>query len=278
MYRKIIWPLLLLASVGLMVVFIIGFATSITVSNGNRADTTSVIETASIESTQGDANDNDAADATDAVDAVNPNILILGDSIGFGIGDDPNQGLGIRYAAMLDPEGIQDIKITNLSIPGAKVSELFELVNQPENVAALSEATLIILSIGGNDLNNIDNLDPLSIEIDYKETLDQYMEDLQGIVSSIRTLNNRAQLSIVGLYDPYAENDSYKTSLLLQWNYETQRIAASDLRMVFIPTYELFQYNLSTYLAADQFHPSSLGYQAIAESLYRILHGLNELM
>ena len=271
MYRKIIWPLLLLASVSLMVVFIIGFVTSITVSNGNRADTTNVTETTSIESTQGDANDNDAADA---VDGVNPSILILGDSIGFGIGDDPNQGLGIRYAAMLDPEGIQDIKITNLSIPGAKVSELFELVNQPENVAALSEATLIILSIGGNDLNNIDDLDVLSLEIDYKETLDQYMEDLQGIVSSIRALNNRAQLTIVGLYDPYAEDDSFKTSLLLQWNYETQRIAASDLRMIFVPTYEFFKYNLSTYLAADQFHPSSVGYQAIAAELYRILHGI----
>lgn len=272
MYRKIIWPLLLLASMSLMVVFIIGFVSSITVSNGNRVDTTSVIESTSIDTTQGDANDNDVND--NAADVDNPNILILGDSIGFGIGDDPNQGLGIRYATMLDPEGIQDIKIANLSIPGAKVSGLFEIVNQPEIVAALSEATLVILSIGGNDLNNIDDLDALSIEIDYKETLTQYTEVLQGIVNRIRALNKHAQLAIVGLYDPYAENDSYKTSLLLQWNYETQRIAATDLRMIFIPTYELFQYNLSTYLAADQFHPSSEGYQAIAEELYRILHGV----
>jgi len=225
-----------------------------------------------MDTTQGDNNSN----KDDEVDVDNPSILILGDSIGFGIGDDPNQGIGRRYAALLDPEGIKDIQITNLSIPGSKVSELFELVKQPENVAALSEATLIILSIGGNDLNNIDDLDVLSLEIDYKETLEQYMEALQGIVNSIRALNNRAQLAIVGLYDPYAENDSNKTSLLLQWNYETQRIAASDLRMIYIPTYELFQYNLSTYLAADQFHPSSVGYQAIAESLYRILHGVKK--
>jgi len=272
MYRKIIWPLLLLASISLMVVFIIGFVSSITVSNGNRMDTTSVIESTSMDTTQGDNNSN----KDDEVDVDNPSILILGDSIGFGIGDDPNQGIGRRYAALLDPEGIKDIQITNLSIPGSKVSELFELVKQPENVAALSEATLIILSIGGNDLNNIDDLDVLSLEIDYKETLEQYMEALQGIVNSIRALNNRAQLAIVGLYDPYAENDSNKTSLLLQWNYETQRIAASDLRMIYIPTYELFQYNLSTYLAADQFHPSSVGYQAIAEALYRILHGVKK--
>jgi len=271
MYRKIIWPLLLLASMSLMAVFTIGFVSSITVSNGNRVDTTGVTESTEIATTQSSDAD---ADVDVDVDVDNPSILILGDSIGFGIGDDPNQGLGIRYATMLDPEGIQDIKITNLSIPGARVSELLERVNQPENVAALSEATLIILSIGGNDLNNIDDLDVLSLEVDYKETLDQYMDDLQGIVSNIRTLNNRAQLAIVGLYDPYAENDSFKTSLLLQWNYETQRIAASDPRMIFIPTYELFQYNLSTYLAADQFHPSSVGYQAIAESLYRILHGV----
>lgn len=266
MYRKIIWPLLLLASVSLMVVFIIGFVSSITVSIGNRMDTTSVPFSTTMDSTE--VND-------DNVDITNPNILILGDSIGFGIGDDPNQGLGRRYATLLDPDGILDIKITNLSISGSKVSELFELVKRPENAVAISEATLIILSIGGNDLNNINDVDTLSIEIDYRETLNQYTEALQGIVNSIRALNNRAQLAMVGLYDPYAENDSNKTNLLLQWNYETQRIAASDLRMIFIPTYELFQYNLKSYLAADQFHPSRVGYQAIAEELYRILHGID---
>lgn len=277
MYRKIIWPLLLLASICLMVVFIIGFVSSITVSNGNRANTTGVIESTSTDSTQGvDANDNENDNANDNAVGGNPNILILGDSIGFGVGDDPNQGIGRRYASMIDPEGIQDIKITNLSIPGAKVSGLLELVKQPENVVAISEATLIILSIGGNDLNNIDDLDVLSLELNYKETLKQYTDGLQGIVDSIRAQNDRAQLAIVGLYDPYAENDTYKTSLLLQWNYETQRIAATDERMIFIPTYELFQYNLSTFLAADQFHPSSVGYQAIAEELFRILHGIKK--
>lgn len=277
MFRKIIWPLLLLASISLMVVFTIGFVTSITISNGNRADTTSVIDSTSADSTQGvDAKENANDNNNDAVAVVKPNILVLGDSIGFGVGDELNQGLGRRYATMLDPEGIQDIKITNLSIPGAKVSGLLELVKQPENAVAISEATLIIFSIGGNDLNNIDALDVLSLEIDYKETLKQYTDGLQGIVDSIRALNDRAQLAIVGLYDPYAENDSYKTSLLLQWNYETQRIAATDERMIFIPTYELFQYNLSTYLAADQFHPSNVGYQVIAEELYRILHGVNK--
>lgn len=276
MYRKIIWPLLLLASISLMVVFVIGFATSITVSNGNRADTTSVIENASMETTQGYVANDDATDDAGAFDVDKPNILVLGDSIGFGVGDDPNQGLGIRYATLLDPEGILDIKITNLSIPGSKVSELFELVKRPENAVAIGEATLIILSIGGNDLNNIDALDALSIEIDYKETLTRYTEALQGIVNSIRALNDRAQLAIVGLYDPYAENDSYKTSLLLQWNYETQQIAASDPRTIFIPTYEFFKYNLSTYLADDQFHPSNMGYQAIAEELHLILHGIKK--
>ncbi len=275
MYRKIIWPLLLLASICLMVFFIIGFVSSITVSNGNRADTTGVIESTITDSTQGvDAKDNENDNANDNAVGGNQNILILGDSIGFGVGDDPNQGIGRRYASMIDPEGIQDIKITNLSIPGAKVSGLLELVKQPENVVAISEATLIILSIGGNDLNNIDDLDVLSLELNYKETLKQYTDGLQGIVDSIRALNDRTQLAIVGLYDPYAQNDTYKTSLLLQWNYETQRIAATDERMIFIPTYELFQYNLSSYLAADQFHPSSVGYQAISEELFRILHGV----
>lgn len=267
MFRKFIWPLLLLASISLMVVFIIGFSTSITVSNGNRIDATNTSEPVVTQPTQ-------EIDPNDTLKNEPPNILILGDSIGFGIGDDTNQGLGKRYALLLDPEGLKAIKIANLSVPGARVGDLLESLKQPENSVALSEATLIILSIGGNDINNIDSSDTLTTEIDYRETLKQYTESLQGIVSGIRMINNRAQLTIIGLYDPYAENDTYKTNLLLQWNYETQRIAATDLRMVYVPTYDLFKYHLKAYLAVDQFHPSGVGYQAISEELYRILHGV----
>jgi len=264
MFRKFIWPLLLLASISLMVVFIIGFATSITVSNGNRMEPTNTSETLITEPTQGiDPNANSENDK--------PNILILGDSIGFGIGDETNQGLGKRYAMLLDPESLQEIKITNLSIPGESVDGLLESLKQPENSGAISEATLIILSIGGNDINALNSSDT---QVDYSDTLKHYTEALQGIVNLIRTINNRAQLTVIGLYDPYAENDTYKTNLLLQWNYETMRIAASDLRMVYVPTYDLFKYNLRSYLAVDQFHPSGLGYQAISEELYRILHGV----
>lgn len=127
-------------------------------------DTISEIEGSNIDSSQGIDVGADA-DINTYIDTDKPNILVLGDSIGYGFGDDPDQGIGKRYAAMLDPKGIQDITVTNLSISGSKVSELFELVKRSENAAILNEATLIILSIGGNDLNNIDDVDVLSLEI-----------------------------------------------------------------------------------------------------------------
>ncbi|HEY5556237.1 hypothetical protein [Acetobacterium sp.] len=36
-----------------------------------------------------------------------------------------------------------------------------------------------------------------------------------------------------------------------------------------------FKYHLKTYLAADQFHPGSIGYQVIAEELDRVLNGID---
>lgn len=39
----------------------------------------------------------------------------------------------------------------------------------------------------------------------------------------------------------------------------------------FIPTYDLFKYNLQDYLSADNFHPNSTGYQAISNRIIESL-------
>ena len=115
--------------------------------------------------------------------------------------------------------------------------------------------------------------DPSTLEIEYEETLMAYKEDLQAIIQRIRDLNPNAQLALVGLYDPYNNENPQKTRLLLDWNYETRRMVYEDPLMVYIPTYEVFQYNLDDYLAFDGFHPSGAGYKVITEMLYGILNG-----
>lgn len=263
MYKKIIWPLLLVLSMTLMVIFMIGFTRAITISNGSssKSDVDSeVVNNPKHEGNQSEATSNKV-----------PNILVMGDSIGYGFGDEGNQGIGKRYASLVDPEGLQEIQVTNLSVSGAEVADLKNLINQGEYVPLISEVNLIIISIGGNDLNRLQFQETSTLEIDYEEKLKAYKDDLQSVIARIRDINPNAQLALVGLYDPYNNEVQQKTRLLLNWNYESRQMVYEDSKMVYIPTYELFQYHLDTYLAFDQFHPSSEGYKAITEVLYGIL-------
>lgn len=256
---KKIWPLILLLSIALMIVFVTGLITSITITNGGEKNQQEISKP-----TENIQNEPASADK---------NILVLGDSIGYGVGDEPDMGIGKRYAALIDPE--KTIEVSNLSVSGAISSELAALVANPENAPLISAADLIIISIGGNDLNRLQNEDVLSFDAAFQETFNTYKVNLEATLNSIRTLNPGAQIALIGLYNPYPEQDPQKSQKLFEWNYETQLMADADLKTAYISTYDQFKYHLQTYLAADGFHPSSIGYQVIAEELDRVLNGKN---
>ncbi|MDP2842295.1 MAG: hypothetical protein Q8O06_01475, partial [Acetobacterium sp.] len=87
---KKIWPLILIVSVALILVFVTGLIIAIAITNGGDKNPETLPNPAeTIE--------------TEPVSAAN-SILVLGDSIGFGVGDEPDKGIGKRYAALIDPD------------------------------------------------------------------------------------------------------------------------------------------------------------------------------
>lgn len=263
MIKKIIWPAILVAAIALSLVFVTGFVSSIIITNGDQVLPQEPVAEKVDEEAQSQPA---SADKT---------ILVLGDSIGFGIGDEADMGIGRRYAELIDPERAEAIQVRNLSVSGAVSSDLATVIAGPENEPLLSAADTIIIAIGGNDLNRLQFEDRLSLESAFQETFNTYKENLDFILKRIRTLNPEAQIALIGLYDPYAEADGQKTKKLLEWNYQTHLLAQADLKTVYVPNYEQFKYHLESYLSADQFHPSPLGYQVITEELDRIINGKN---
>ena len=262
MYKKVIWPLLLFISMALAVVFISGFIASVAVSKSGQS--------APIDP-QPESSINSSADS-DFILGDASEILILGDSIGFGVGDEENLGIGKRYLTLM-AEKEEDLKtITNISVPSYESSELVQLIKNAENKASIAKARLIIISIGGNDLNRLDYEDSVSLTLAFKEALGIYKENLAIITQEIRAINPGAQLALIGLYNPYGKEDPEKNNFVLEWNYETSLITDSDVAFAYVPTYELFKYHLNDYLSPDEFHPNSSGYQIIAEELHRILN------
>lgn len=254
-----IWPLILVLSIALMLIFVIGVIIAITITNG------------------GDKNPEDHTEPAETIEtepaSTANSILVLGDSIGYGVGDEPDMGIGKRYAALIDPDNT--ITVANLSVSGAISADLAALVAAPENAAYISAADLIIISIGGNDLNRLQYQDALSLDAAFQETFNTYKENLEATLSRLRALNPEAQIALIGLYNPYPEQDPQKSQKLFEWNYQTQLIADTDIKAAYIPTNDAFKYHLQTYLAADQFHPSSIGYQVIADALDSILNGVD---
>lgn len=260
--RKFIWPLLLIMSISMGLIFSVGFVTSIHISKTSKEAVLEVPD---------DQSDTLAPPSKDSGLENEQGILIMGDSIGFGIGDAPGMGIGKRYTDLMGETQSTPIQVSNISVPGYLSSDLLTLVSEQEKESFIAEAHTIIISIGGNDLNRVALQDTLSLDVMYRETLESYKENLQLIVKRIREINPKAQLALIGLYNPYNQKQPQNARLLLEWNYETQRIVSVDSKIAYIPTYEHFEYHLDTYLAEDHFHPSGEGYQVIAEQLYGIL-------
>lgn len=259
--KRIIWSLIVAVSIALALVFSGGFIRTIHITTASKK----VGQTA-------DKLGDDLSRSTQEPEiAKQGGILIMGDSIGFGIGDLPDMGIGRRYTDLIGQDEVAPPQISNISVPGYLSGDLLALINEQANAPLIAAADTIIISIGGNDLNRVALQDTLTLDTAYQETLETYKENLQLIIKGIRRLNPEAQLALIGLYNPYRKEQPQNARLLLEWNYETRRIVNLDPKMAYVPTYEQFEYHLESYLAEDQFHPSSEGYQVIAEILYEIL-------
>jgi lysophospholipase L1-like esterase len=263
MFKKIIWPILLVTSIVLIFIFIGGLMKSINITTVGEE----LIEN---------------EPPTDVVEEMIPfdeltnyNILTLGDSIGVGSGDEEGLDIAQRYKALLQASEEITVETHNLAINGLRTNELRLMIDEAETTNAINAADLIIISIGGNDLKDLLGTQQSTL-IAYEELLAQYIEDFNAILEYIRTNNNNATVAVIGLYNPEGSTLALEQlNLMFDWNYETESLVASIDRSIYVPTYDLFKYNLNQMLSVDDFHPNGIGYQAIAERLYHVLNKFN---
>lgn len=261
MNKKILWLILFVFSIVIALGFIIGIVTTIhiTTSTQNGEMTKSNIET-SIEKT------NSVFKSAD-----NLNILVIGDSIGAGVGDETSMGLGKGYALKLN-DNSKSTEVINLSVPGAKTEDLLAVIQNTETDAFLIQSHMVMISIGGNDIKSLLDNEASTLSIDYEELLTQYLSDLKVILNAIKAKNADTQIVFIGLYNPYGDKvDMEKIELLLNMNYKTSLLVDSYSSSVYIPTYDLFKYHLDAYLTIDDFHPNAAGYSAIVDRIMSVV-------
>ena len=216
-------------------------------------------------------------------DKQNINIAVLGDSLAKGTGDDTGSGFAKRAIKELGENTDKQVKLlNNLGINGLTTNGLLPKLDETGVQYVLKEADVILLSIGGNDLfqgaqalaggqaNMSSEFDPMELI----NTMPEALERLQSILLKLRDINSAATIVYVGLYNPFGDIAQLLVPANLavsHWNNAALELINTDENALLIPTFDLFQLNLSQYLANDHFHPNGDGYQQIAERIVQAI-------
>lgn len=275
MYKKFKWNAILSISVVTAAVLMIGFVSALYITS-----TSSDKSAFKIGGNKQTINDTKKEDKMKETNTKSYNILVMGDSLAKGTGDEKGKGFAGGFADLWRTKETKPIKVTNIAVNGDTSSGLLNIVNDQETLKYIEDSKIILISIGGNEIKNFTNLNSASTSSDnsaVKSTQDKYFNNLKTIFKTIRSKNSKCMVIFIGLYNPLGKNiTSDEINLLDNWNYQTNEIVSSYSNSLFIPTYDLFKYNIDNYLAPDNFHPNGTGYAAVSKRIFEALNNYKD--
>lgn len=196
-------------------------------------------------------------------------LVVLGDSIGAGLGADrPQDTLGARLARGLAKETRRSVRLRTVAVVGSESSAL------ADQLAALPPGyrpDVAVIVVGGNDVTH---RVPVA-------------ESVRHLTQAIAGLRSRGAEVVVGTCPDLGALDQVPQPLralgsrVSRQLAEAQQVAATragaravSLRHVVGP---FFITNPEEMFSLDRFHPSSLGYKRTAKALLpSVLHALGE--
>ncbi|MCM3690533.1 SGNH/GDSL hydrolase family protein [Neobacillus niacini] len=200
-------------------------------------------------------------------------IVALGDSLTRGTGDETGKGYVGVLMDEIKEKSKQEVRLTNLGISGQVSDQLKEQIQQTEVKRQIQTADMVLVTMGGNDLfRGGQGLLEFNPE-DITEIEKNFLENMNFIFQQIRTSNPNANVFCIGLYNPFIDLDDGKelSKVVRHWNYQSAELSATFPKIVFVPTFDLFELKVNDYLYTDKFHPNTKGYRLIAERVASLL-------
>jgi lysophospholipase L1-like esterase len=200
-------------------------------------------------------------------------IVAIGDSLTRGTGDETGKGYVGVLLDEIKEKSKQDVRLTNLGVSGQRSDQLKEQIQQTEVKRQLQSADMILVTMGGNDLFRggqglleFENADIEDIE-------KKFLKNMNFIFQQIRASNSEANVFFIGLYNPFSDLEQGKemSAVVRHWNYQSAELSAAFPKIVFVPTFDLFELKVNDYLYTDKFHPNTKGYRLIAERVASLL-------
>jgi len=200
-------------------------------------------------------------------------IVALGDSLTRGTGDESGKGYVGVLIDEIKEKTKRQVQLTNLGINGQRSDQLRNQVQETEVGRQIQKADMVLVTIGGNDLfRGGQGLADFSAE-DITAIEKKYLDNLRSIFEQIRKNNHDANVFFIGLYNPFIELDQGKemSKVIRHWNYDSAEVSADYPKIVFVPTFDLFELKVNDFLYSDMFHPNQKGYRLIAERVASLL-------
>ena len=200
-------------------------------------------------------------------------ILVVGDSLAKGTGDETGKGFAVDVLDAFRRKGRAEI--TNLAVNGVESPEILSLVESANVRAIAARSDLILVSAGGNDLSHGARAGAALTDVadSVSASRERYAKSLRGILGALRESNPSARIAVLGLYDPFNDDKTagrLGSSVVLQWNALIQETALGFPNVAVIPTFDLFE-GRPDRLSADHYHPNAAAYEEIARRILQIV-------
>jgi lysophospholipase L1-like esterase len=210
-------------------------------------------------------------------------LAALGDSITFGYGLEQNMTAPSSKAFPNLIEGNGSVEVTNLGVSGWTSTDLLNaLTNDAHFNEALSEANIVTLNIGSNDLlkaiqfyDMINSNAPIKLtpelELKVKLAALRLGEQLKMIVGHVQEKTS-STIILYTLYNPFDESTDPTMSSLHNLgeqiipviNEQFIKPVSLQSNVVLADAYKAFNGNQNAYILPNDFHPTEQGHQALA--------------
>ncbi|MGD6781172.1 SGNH/GDSL hydrolase family protein [Sutcliffiella horikoshii] len=209
-------------------------------------------------------------------------LVFFGDSLTQGVGDESQKG-GFTSIIKQHYEAkpyIDNVSVTNLGVRGNRTNHLLKRLEDPEVQEALTEADVIFMTVGGNDLMKVirENFLDLTFSLFDKEQ-ELYAKRLDSVLGEVRKHNDSSRIYLVGLFNPFYhffQEIEEMNEVVTNWNTTTISILDEYPNTAYVPIQDIFIDPKENLLDDDQFHPNQKGYQLIGNNIINEIKRFNE--
>lgn len=223
-------------------------------------------------------------------------VVAIGDSLTEGVGDVTKQGGYVPLLARsLDITYGYETKTVNYGVSGNTSQQILNrMQTKPAIQQHLSQADLMVLTVGGNDVMAVirKNLSHLKLS-SFKEAQKAYQQRLKKIIELARQDNRDLPIYILGIYNPFYLNFPEMTQMqevVDGWNLATEAVTETYDGVYFVPINDILYRGIDgqegvvqtsgnhttvvndALFTEDNFHPNNIGYQLMAEAVMEKIH------